>query len=239
MSRPKYTIIITALNENEALQDTYEQVTSNLVGFEYEIILATSKIATNECIERCESIESLDTRVRVMYQSRKYVAGAILDAIDMSITDSIIFMGADGETDPSVLPSMITKFESTNSDVVIASRWLVANSFINYDPVKLRINQAAQLLCRLFYGRSVTDWTFGYRLYKKSVLNSFEYKELRHPWFLEAILLPVKDGIRIAEVPVTWKARQIGESVIRLSDFVGYLRPIFRIKFNAVSKFKK
>ena len=147
-------------------------------------------------------------------------------------------MGADGETDPCVLPNMIEKYESTNADVVIASRWLVANSFIDYDPLKLRFNQAAQLLCRFFYGSAVTDWTFGYRLYKKSVLNSFKYQELRHPWFLEALLLPVRGGFAVSEVPVTWKARDIGESVIRFSDFVGYLRPIFRIRFSRVSNFK-
>ena len=239
MSSFDYTIIITALNENEALQETYEQVTAALVGFEFEIIIATSKTATSECINRCDFIRSQDSRVRIIYQRRKYVAGAIMDAIDESLTDSIIFMGADGETDPSVLPSMINKYESTNSDVVIASRWLLANSFINYNPLKLRFNQAAQILCRFLYRGTITDWTFGYRLYKKSVLNSFKYQELRHPWFLEAILLPVRDGLAITEVPVTWKAREIGESSIRLSDFFGYLFIIFRIRFYPVSNFKK
>ena len=79
---------------------------------------------------------------------------------------------------------------------------------------------------------------FGYSLllfgkhviYKKEVLCGYRYFETKHPFFLESLLVQLKFNMKICEIPVNWKARNEGKSLVKKITLLRYLVPIFRTK---------
>ena len=222
------SVIVTAMDETTSLQETVAGIIDLALSIKTEIIIATSKRADANCIATARQLEGkYPNLVKVYIQKYPFVAAAITEAASISNSDYIVVMAADGETPYEAIPSMISKMID-GVDVVCTSRWIYENSFENYGRIKLILNRSAQILCKIFYPSNLTDYTFGFRLYKKKFLTNIKYKESRHPFFLESILIPIKLGANCVEVPVTWKPRIEGASLATKMDVVQYLRPILR-----------
>ena len=236
MSPYKYSIIITAMNEVESLRSTVRGVVDGISGDDFEILISTSSSATNQCLKTIYELKDSIPRLRIVRQERPYVAGAILDAVDFCNSEALIFMAADGETDPRFLSRIIKSYEERDLDMVATTRWTKGGDFGDYRDSKKLFNGLAQLMCKALYGNFISDWTYGFRLCRRSALLSCNFKELRHPWFLEQALIASRKKWRVDEVGVTWTKRVEGETFIRARDFIGYLRPIIRVRFSSIKK---
>ena len=131
------------------------------------------------------------------------------------------------------------KQKESDFDIVSASRWIPGGSFTGYGPVKYCTSWAAQKLCKIIYRSSLSEFTYGFRIYKRGILVNNRFKEIKHPFFLESLLLPIRQGVRIAEVPVNWIPRTEGASVVGISTLIAYIKPIVRLRFTRKSKFSK
>jgi hypothetical protein len=63
--------------------------------------------------------------------------------------------------------------------------------------------------------------------------------EKKHPFFLETLLVPLRLGFKIIEIPVKWRAREEAFSVVNLRILLSYFRPIFFVKTRPFSKLSK
>jgi glycosyltransferase involved in cell wall biosynthesis len=222
------SIIVTAMNESYSLKETVDGIIGLDLDFEYEIIIATSSRAREDCKDMANSLSTSHPKcVSVYYQHEPYVAAAILESAKLAKFDFIVVMAADGETPFEVIPLMIAKM-GPGVDIVATSRWLSGGSFSDYGRGKWLANLFAQKICKILYPSNLTDYTFGFRLYKKDFLTTLNYQETRHPFFLESILLPLRVGAFCEEVAVNWRPREEGGTLARKMDIVGYFRPIFK-----------
>lgn len=220
------TIIVTAMNETTSLEKTINGIIALDLNIELELIIATSKKASSDCLHSAKLLaDRYPKNVKVYFQKNPYVAAAIIEASKLAQHEYIVVMAADGETPYETIPSMIYAMNE-NIDIVCTSRWILKKSFENYGKVKLIINQLAQIMCKIFYPSLLTDYTFGFRLYRKQFLTSPEFKEKKHPFFLESILIPIKMGARCVEIPVNWKPRIEGSSIATKLIILQYLRPV-------------
>lgn len=220
------TIIVTAMNETKSLEKTINGIIALDLNLELEIIISTSKKASPDCLLSSKLIaDRYPKNVKVYFQKKPFVAAAIIEASKLARHDYIVVMAADGETPCETIPSMISTMNE-NTDIVCTSRWILEKSFENYGKIKLVINQLAQIMCKTFYPSMLTDYTFGFRLYRKQFLTSLEFKEKKHPFFLESILIPIKIGARCVEIPVNWKPRIEGSSFATKLLILQYLRPV-------------
>ena len=62
---------------------------------------------------------------------------------------------------------------------------------------------------------------------------------MKHPFFLETALKPIKLGIKIHEIPSSWSARREGESQNSLLQTFKYLKIAFKVKFEKREKLLK
>jgi hypothetical protein len=97
--------------------------------------------------------------------------------------------------------------------IATASRWIEGGRFEGYSPVKLAANYLFQKMFSLLYGTRLSDLTYAYRIFPRSLVRSIRWEELKHPFFLETALKPLRLGVSIREIPAQWKARTEGESV--------------------------
>lgn len=227
------TIIVTAMNEAESLEKTINGIIGLNLKIELEVIISTSKKASPDCLLSTKLLtDRYPKHVKVYFQKEPYVAAAIIEASKLAQNDFIIVMAADGETPYETIPSMISAMNE-KIDIVCTSRWILEKSFENYGKIKLAINQLAQIICKTFYPSALTDYTFGFRLYRKLFLITPDFQEKKHPFFLESILIPIKMGARCVEIPVHWKPRVEGSSIATKLDILQYLRPVLRNIFKS------
>ena len=82
----------------------------------------------------------------------------------------------------------------------------------------------------LFFTR-LDDLTFGYRIFPSALLRAIDWKELRHPFFLETSIVPLRLGIPFSQIPANWKPRPEGESQNSFFANFRYFRTAFRVRF--------
>jgi dolichol-phosphate mannosyltransferase len=230
------SIIVLAFNEDKSLIETISKLNALLPKTQTEIIISTTDRATWQCQNTAAMLERSNENVRVYFQKEPYVAAAVLEPLPSLKGKVVVYMSADGETPPECIPEMVRMQERYNLDIVSTSRWIPGGSFNDYGKIKYLISWCAQRLCKIVYSSQLTEFTYGFRLYRKETLLQSVYKESKHPFFLESLLVPLRLGARIQEIPVEWHIRKEGESVVKISDLIGYLRPIFRIRFTDRAK---
>lgn len=146
-------------------------------------------------------------------------------------TSHVIMMASDMETDPAAVPELIRQARLKPDAVITASRWHNHRQFKGYQPLKLVLNYIFQVIVRTLYRTTLTDATFGYRLFPAQLVQRIRWEELRHPFLLETILKPLLLGVPIIEIPVAWEARSEGVSQNPFFRNFDYFRILFKYKF--------
>jgi dolichol-phosphate mannosyltransferase len=219
-------IIVLAFNEVDSLEETINKIQNCLNGINFEIIISTSRRATTECQQMAEDLAHKFENVTCYYQVKPFVAAAVLEAVQKVNSQFLIYMSADGETPAEAIPRMLEMQRVEDADIVSTSRWIKGGSFSNYGGLKYLISFLAQQFCRIIYQSRLTEFTYGFRLYRSKVLTDHIYREAKHPFFLETLLVPLRAGYKIKEIPVRWEPRVEGETVVTLPTLISYLRPL-------------
>ena len=200
------------------------------LGFIPDIVISTSVHANIKCQEMAIQQSNKYKNVKVHFQSKPFVAAAVLEANLILDCEYIIYMSADGETPSAAIPQMMLTIEEGSFDIVSTSRWIKGGGFDGYGSFKYCVSFLAQLLCKLVFLSKLTEFTYGFRVYKKEILSQLQFREAKHPFFLESLLIPVKLGFSIKEVPARFSHRTEGKSVVNLITLISYLRPILRTR---------
>ncbi len=229
-------IIVLAFNEVESLASTISEIQLSLGSRDFEIVISTSRNGTLDCQKTAEQLALKYPNVSCHFQVRPYVAAAVLEVAKELDSDFIIYMSADGETPAEAIPRMLEKQKSTNADIISASRWISGGSFSNYGGLKYLISLLAQQFCRVAYFSKLTEFTYGFRLYKSGILKNYEFLEQKHPFFLETLLVPIRAGHIIYEIPVQWQSRTEGDSVANIQTLISYLRPLIWTRIRKIPK---
>jgi glycosyltransferase involved in cell wall biosynthesis len=125
--------------------------------------------------------------------------------------DCAIQVDGDGQHPPSELPRLLEA--ASESDIVVGSRYNDTKSFRS-TVMRRAGSWFLRALLRVVAGVRVSDPTSGYRLYNKRALalydDTYPY-DYPEP---ESLAIARISGLKIAEVPVTMRARQGGSSSI-------------------------
>ena len=238
------TILIPTLNETFSFVQTIEIIIQECDPKDIrEFIAIVCKRTTKESLESIEQgralAEAAGIPFEVLYQTRPFAGGATQDGIDAAKGSHILFMSADLETDPHNAKDFIASAKKYPDDMTTASRWINKGSFKGYNKLKYVLNWIFQHFFAAFYRVKLTDITFGYRMAPTALLQAIKWEELKHPFFLETALKPIKLGVKVHEIPTGWVARLEGESQNSLIATFKYLGIAFRVKFEKRSQLLK
>lgn len=228
------SIIIAALNETYSLRETVEKILSLCNNDDIaEIIIVVCKKTTPECLTVANELSnyySKNVAIKVYCQKKPFVGMAYREAFDLAKGSHAVIMSADLETPPEILPKFIEMAKSSPNVVITASRWLAEGSFDGYSKVKWLCNWIFQKMIAILFLCKNSDLTYGYRIFPVSLLRSIQWKETRHPFFLETGLVPLRLNIPIKEVPAKWKARTEGSSINSFWANFKYFKTALRIR---------
>jgi dolichol-phosphate mannosyltransferase len=142
---------------------------------------------------------------------RSYVDG-LTEALREPV-DVVCQMDADLSHDPVQLPALIAAAD--RSDVVIGSRYVPGGRIVNW-PIRRRLlSRFANSYVRTVTRLAVSDCTSGYRCWRRDALASLPLDRLTsdgYAFLVEMLYVAARRGCRVAEVPITFVERRLGES---------------------------
>jgi dolichol-phosphate mannosyltransferase len=156
-------------------------------------------------------------RVEVIHRTgrrglgRSYVDG-IMRAIRQPV-DVICQMDADFSHDPARLPDLIGA--TRNADIVIGSRYVPGGAIVNWPRRRLLLSRFANLYVRLITRMAAHDCTSGYRCWRRDTLAALPLDRFMsdgYSFLVEMLFAASVRGARIAEVPITYVERRLGQS---------------------------
>jgi len=156
-------------------------------------------------------------RVRVMRRQgirglgRSYVDG-LTQALD-DPADVICQMDADLSHDPAQLPSLIAA--TAHADIVIGSRYVAGGQIVNWPLRRRLLSTFANMYVRTVTRLRAHDCTSGYRCWRRETLASMPLNRFisdGYSFLVEMLYVAARRGSRIAEVPITFVERRLGES---------------------------
>ena len=206
------SVLLPVIDETTSLEKTVDTLLlENREDIAEILIIAcekTSAAAIGVCNELTRAYPHL---IQIRYQQRPFLGGAMRDAFDWASGSHVLMMASDLETAPETAKELITAAKE-GFDIVTATRWTRRGAIHGYNPVKFVLNWIFQKFFRLLYGTSLSDLTFGYRIFKTELVQKINWEELRHPFLFETIIKPLRLGAKVAEVPTSWRPRPEGVS---------------------------
>jgi glycosyltransferase involved in cell wall biosynthesis len=125
----------------------------------------------------------------------------------------LVFMDGDGADDPQFIEDMVAPIRSGAYDFVIGSRARGERQPGSMGRHQLLTGLLAGALIRLFYGVRYTDMC-AYRAIRRETLLALGMRESTYGWNLEMQMRVARAGLRVLELPVTYRRRAGGESKV-------------------------
>lgn len=158
-------------------------------------------------------------RIEVMHRTgRRGLGRSYIDGIRKAITepvDVICQMDADLSHDPEHLPDLIAA--TAHADVVIGSRYIPGGAIVNWPRRRQLLSRFANMYVRMITQLGARDCTSGYRCWRREALAALPLERFisdGYSFLVEMLFVASRRGNRIAEVPITFVERRVGESKI-------------------------
>lgn len=141
-----------------------------------------------------------------------------------------IEMDADLCHDPKYIPQLIKA--CTSYDVAIASRYEQKSKIIGWKLKRRILSTITNSVLKTFLKLPITDYTNGYRCYRKEALTSINLYSIRSKGFItlsELAYLLYKKGARFTQVPITFIFEEKNKSNLNIQEMKEGLQTIFRL----------
>jgi dolichol-phosphate mannosyltransferase len=176
-------------------------------------------------------------RIDVLHRTgRRGLRSAYLEGFQLAFTknpDAIGQMDADFSHDPARLPAMVAALETV--DVVLGSRYTPGGSVDRRWPLwRKGLSAFGNFYARSILGLKLHDMTTGFRLWRRSVLESMPLDEIRsngYVFLVEMVFIACQRGFRFAEVPIHFDDRRYGTSKMSLRIQLEAAARIWQVRF--------
>ena len=210
----KVLVIVPTYNERESLP----LIVSGIRQAEPDVhILIADDNSPDGTGEVADGLCSSDNSVHVLHRLVKDGLGAAyLDAFGWAKSngyDVVVEMDADGSHRPQDLTKILDAL--TSNDVVLGSRWIKGGRVVNWATSREVLSRGGNLYTRMWLGIPIHDATGGFRAYRMSaldVMNTNQVESQGYCFQVDMAWRAVKANLRVAEVPITFVERELGES---------------------------
>jgi len=222
------SIVIPVYNERGTIREVIRRVEA--VGRDKEIIIVDdgSTDGTRDLLKKYEELEGF----KVIYQPRNGGKGRALRAgFEKAEGEIIIIQDADLEYNPQDYPVLLDPILDGRADVVYGSRFLGGPHRVFFFWHYLG-NKVLTTLSNILTNLCLTDMETGYKVFRRSILDSFTLNSDRFGFEPEFTCKIARNKFRIYEVPISYSGRGYSEGKkIDWKDGVAALWFIFRFRF--------
>ena len=149
-------------------------------------------------------------------------------ALERFQPDLIVQMDADHSHDPKEIPQMIQKIQGY--DFGIASRHVHGSSILGWNMNRQILHSTAGTIASICGGLKMSDPTSGFRIFKKHVLDSINFSQIKSSGFafqIELLCYLKKMGFRGIEFPTKFINRREGKSKMGMNETIQFVNACF------------
>jgi dolichol-phosphate mannosyltransferase len=213
---PALSIVIPVYNEGENVVPTLRSVVekTHVRPLEVLVVHDFDEDTTVPVVKRMQA-EMPELRLH-----RNTLGRGVLNAMKSGLRAAkapyvLITMG-DGSDDAADIDAMY-ELAQAGADVVAGSRYMRGGRQLGGPLLKRTMSRAAGLSLHWIGGLPTHDATSNFRLYSKRLLNQVSIESVGgFELGLELTVKAYRLGLRVAEVPTTWRDRTAGQSRFRL-----------------------
>ncbi|MDI6736555.1 MAG: polyprenol monophosphomannose synthase [bacterium] len=146
--------------------------------------------------------------------------------------DYIFEMDADFSHHPGDIPIMLEKIKGC--DVVIGSRYLKESKIVDWGIERTIFSRFANFYARMILGIPTSDYTNGYRCYRRAVLEDIDWDKIGARGYIvlsEMAYQIFQKGYTFGEVPIVFVNRRRGESNLTLKEIINAFVSVLRVKW--------
>ena len=236
MSR-RILIVTPTYNEMDNLETFLEGVFKVVPEAHVLVVDDNSPDGTGALADR---LAADDARVKVMHRPGKLGLGsAYLDAFRWGIEhgyELFFEMDTDLSHDPKYLPEFLNAVQQ-GADVVIGSRNIKGGGVEGWGPGRHFLSKGGSLYSRMILGVRVRDLTSGYKAFKREVLEALDLDAVGSEGYsfqVELTYRALRQGFRVAEVPIVFVDRRAGQSRMSRKIFVEAVVMVPRLRLAAL-----
>lgn len=182
-------------------------------------------------------VERFPSQVSVLHRAGKeglataYIAG-FHEALTRDV-DFVVQMDADFSHDPADVPRLVAA-AAAGADVVLGSRYVKGGRTENWSPLRRMISRGGSLYTQALLGLPVVDPTSGFKCFRRDALARLNLTEIQARGFgfqVEMNWLCQRNGLRLAEIPIRFADRKLGQSKMSRSIFFEALWLVAQLRF--------
>lgn len=199
----KLSIVIPCYNEEKTIRQLVDLV-EQVDGIDKEIILLDdgSKDSTPQILAQ---LGKERPHLKVILHSKNRGKGAtVREGFKHTTGDYVIIQDADLEYDPQDYKKLVAELEK-GAEVVYGSRF--AGDYKDMTSLHYFGNRFLTILTNLLYGTRLTDMETCYKLLPGEFVRSLRLKSDRFDFEPEITSKILKSGLKISEVPISYKGR--------------------------------
>jgi len=167
--------------------------------------------------EIADRLAAEDPAVAVLHRPRKEGLGpAYIAGFRRALAEGagfVIEMDSDFSHDPASLPDLLAAAE--RADLAIGSRYVAGGGTLDWGLARRVISRGGSAYARLVLGLRVKDLTGGFKCFRREVLEAIDLEAIEsrgYAFQIEMTYRAVQRGFEVAEVPITFRDRQVGSS---------------------------
>jgi dolichol-phosphate mannosyltransferase len=188
-----------------------------------------------------DGLAGADARVRVRHRPAKQGLGrAYLDGFQIALAggaEIVVQMDADWSHDPASVPSLLAPLEEGRADLVIGSRYTAGGAVEDWGIIRRIISRGGSVFARIVLSLKPNDLTGGFKAWRASTLASVPFDGVRAGGYVFQIEMTYRAsrlGARVAEVPITFKDRRVGQSKMSRRILVEALFVVIGLRWDEI-----
>ena len=179
--------------------------------------------------------------VSVLHRRHKEgIGAAYLAAFPVALAtgaELVLQMDCDFSHDPQDVPRLIAACVD-GADLALGSRWVPGGGTANWGLSRRLISRGGSLYARLLLGVGVRDLTGGFKCFRRQVLETIDLGAVTargYGFQIETTYRALRAGFRVAELPITFVDRRVGQSKMSGAIVVEAMRQVPLLRARALS----
>lgn len=226
------SIVIPTYNESKnivRILDSLRTALTREMNAEIIVVDDNSPDGTSQTVEEyAKSSENSEYSIQIIRRENKRgLSSAIVTGIERAKGDAVVVMDSDMSHPPQTIPKMVEELQSSDCDIVVASRYVKGGAVSGWPFKRKLISKGATKIAQHGLGIKIKDPMSGFFAFKRHIVNNIKFDAIGYKILLE-ILVKAK-GAKVKEIPYTFINRTTGSSKLDFSVGVGYLQSIWKL----------
>ena len=160
-------------------------------------------------------------------ENKRGLSSAIVTGIERAKGDAVVVMDSDLSHPTKTIPQMVEELQSSDCDIVVASRYVKGGSVSGWPFKRKLISKGATKIAQHGLGIKIKDPMSGFFAFKRHIVNNIKFDAIGYKILLE-ILVKAR-GAKVKEIPYDFIDRATGSSKMDLSVGVDYLKSVWKL----------